>query len=162
MPIPTPEFVHSCIEQYITDRFTQPRKNYWLAICHLKTPTRCIGLVSLRGVELEHGTAEIGYSVHHDEAGQGIATEAVQRIIEFGIHELHLGRFIARTAEPNHGSRRVLAKLGFREVGSITNPRPIRGDVIPALLLELSPTSSSAQSAQCPGSAEPIDPLKAH
>jgi ribosomal-protein-alanine N-acetyltransferase len=136
VPIPTPEYVQSCIEQYLLDRNAQPRWNYWLAICHSHTPARCIGLISLRTLQGAPRSAEIGYSLHHTETGRGYATEAASRIMEFGATELGMQRFIARVAEQNYPSRRILEKLGFIFRDKIANPKPIRGQILPAMLFE--------------------------
>jgi ribosomal-protein-alanine N-acetyltransferase len=136
VPIPTPEYVQSCVEQYTLDRIAQPRQNFWLAICHSPLPTRCIGLISLRILHDDPRAAEIGYSLHHQETGHGYATEAALRIMEFGRSELGIQRFIARLAEQNHRSRRVLERLGFTRKQHIANPKPIRGEILPAMLYE--------------------------
>ncbi|MBT2283464.1 GNAT family N-acetyltransferase [Paenibacillus polymyxa] len=42
-----------------------------------------------------------------------MATEAVQRLLQFGFDDLHLGRVEARCYEANVSSERVLNKIGM-------------------------------------------------
>jgi [ribosomal protein S5]-alanine N-acetyltransferase len=59
----------------------------------------------------------IGYWVASPLSGRGIATSAVRQALEIAFHELVLHRVDAFTRIDNAGSRRVLEKNGFREVG---------------------------------------------
>jgi ribosomal-protein-alanine N-acetyltransferase len=59
----------------------------------------------------------IGYWVAGPLSGRGIATSAVRQALEIAFHELVLHRVDAFTRIDNAGSRRVLEKNGFREVG---------------------------------------------
>ena len=137
VPIPTPEYVRECVDQYIIDGAASPRLNYWLIATQLRKPIQCVGIVSLRITEGDGSYAEIGYSIHHTMRGRGYATAAARDIIEFGNKELNIRIFRAKTAEGNIGSRRVLVKLGFTLVGNIENPKPIRGQYVPGLIYEL-------------------------
>jgi RimJ/RimL family protein N-acetyltransferase len=49
--------------------------------------------------------------------GRGLATEAARAFVEFGFGPLGLSRIVASADADHAASRRVLAKLGFREVG---------------------------------------------
>ena len=62
-------------------------------------------------------SAEIGYDLRSDRWGEGLATEAVGRMIQFGFEEMDLNRIQADTQLDNARSGRVLLKLGFREEG---------------------------------------------
>jgi RimJ/RimL family protein N-acetyltransferase len=141
LPIPTPEFVQSCVAQYCADRMATPRLNYWLIFAPLNADAAaCSGLVSLRLTPQEPHSAELGYSVHHAEVGKGYATEAARELLTFGVQSLGVQRVCAHTAEPNSASQRVLTKLGFRCSGPVAEPKPIRGAIIPALRFELDVT----------------------
>jgi ribosomal-protein-alanine N-acetyltransferase len=61
--------------------------------------------------------AGLGYWVDSDYAGQGLASAAVQRIVEMARDELGLHRVEASTLLHNIGSQRVLQKAGFQQVG---------------------------------------------
>jgi RimJ/RimL family protein N-acetyltransferase len=58
--------------------------------------------------------ADVGYVLRRDRWGQGIATEAARRLIEFGWDELGLHRIWATCDARNAGSARVLEKCRMR------------------------------------------------
>lgn len=62
-------------------------------------------------------SAGLGYWVDSNYAGRGLATAAVQPIVEIARDELGLHRIEASTLLHNGGSQRVLLKSGFRQIG---------------------------------------------
>lgn len=56
---------------------------------------------------------EIGYRLHPDRWGQGIATEAARTVRDFGFNELKLPRLISLIHPDNKASRRVAEKNGM-------------------------------------------------
>ena len=56
---------------------------------------------------------DIGYTVRRDMQRKGFAYEACAAVMRDCAHDERLVRFTAGTAECNHPSRRLLAKLGF-------------------------------------------------
>lgn len=73
-----------------------------------------IGRIDLGGFE-KKSQAEISYFLSPIYWGQGMATEAVRRVTDFGIQELRLHRIEAKVRPENIGSCRVLRKLGYVE-----------------------------------------------
>lgn len=62
---------------------------------------------------------DLGYCVHRDYWRQGIATEMIRALIDYG--RAHGGRaFTADVAKDNAGSNAVLRKLGFQPVSEGT------------------------------------------
>lgn len=59
---------------------------------------------------------ELSYQFHPDAWGFGYATEAAKRVIEFASRDLQLKRLIAETQSTNAASRRLLERLGMKEV----------------------------------------------
>lgn len=59
---------------------------------------------------------EIGYNIMKKYWGQGLTTEACQRIIDFATNTLGLEKLFGRHAVENIGSEKVLRKLGFQYV----------------------------------------------
>jgi len=88
-----------------------------LAVC-LKETGRLIGLVTLN-LEDAEGRSEysLGYIFNADYHGKGYATEACRAILDDAFARLGADRVIAGTAEANHASRRLLARLGFVKIG---------------------------------------------
>jgi ribosomal-protein-alanine N-acetyltransferase len=68
--------------------------------------------------------AHLGYWVDVEHQGRGVATAAVREVLALAFGELGLHRVQAGTLVHNVASRRVLAKLGFAEIGFA--PRYIR------------------------------------
>jgi ribosomal-protein-alanine N-acetyltransferase len=64
-----------------------------------------------------HFWAEIGYELAPESWGQGIMTETVGAVLQFGFTTLGLHRVEAQIHPANIGSRRVLEKLGFVQEG---------------------------------------------
>jgi RimJ/RimL family protein N-acetyltransferase len=58
--------------------------------------------------------AELGYWLAESYWGKGIATRAVQQMIEYGFKTFHINRIFARPFGSNKGSQRVLEKNGFQ------------------------------------------------
>ncbi len=59
----------------------------------------------------------LGYGIHPDYQGRGIATKAVKQLIPIVFHELGYHRVEAGYIPENIGSGKVLSKLGFKEIG---------------------------------------------
>lgn len=62
-------------------------------------------------------SAGLGYWVDSKYAGRGLASAAVQAIVETAREKLGLHRIEASTLQHNVGSQRVLLKAGFRKIG---------------------------------------------
>lgn len=74
---------------------------------------RVVGLVSLE-LGSEHRDARLGYGIHRDHRGLGLAGEATRAVLAeaFAVHP-QLARVTAHTDARNRSSRRLLEKLGF-------------------------------------------------
>lgn len=77
-----------------------------------------IGYSVFRHLHFQPGNeVEIGYSIGKEHTGQGLATEAALRMMQYGREELGIRRFVAYTNQLNLASNRVLGKCGFKCVG---------------------------------------------
>ena len=63
--------------------------------------------------------AELGYWLAKPYWNQGIMTEAVKKVTEFGFKEFKLARIYASVFHFNKGSARVLEKAGFQFEGDL-------------------------------------------
>ncbi|MFE2549638.1 GNAT family N-acetyltransferase [Streptomyces sp. NPDC059355] len=71
-------------------------------------------------VDIEDGSAELGYRIGESAAGRGLATAAVAEICRVA-HSAHgLSRLIAVTTLDNPGSMAVLRRNGFTQVETMT------------------------------------------
>jgi ribosomal-protein-alanine N-acetyltransferase len=68
-------------------------------------------------VEIDNGTAELGYRVAQRVAGRGEATAAVREVSRLAVAEFGIRRLRARTTHDNVASQKVLAKCGFVPIG---------------------------------------------
>ena len=85
---------------------------------------KLIGTICLFGFSDELNKCEIGYELLTDYQGQGIMSEATQKIIEFAVHILGLKTIDAFTHKDNQSSTKLLQKFNFvkTEIIDETNP----------------------------------------
>jgi len=77
-----------------------------------------VGNIGLHpGTDIYSKNAELGYFVGEEYWGMGIATEAIQQMIQFGFKEMDLIRIYAGVFEYNKASMRVLEKCGLEMEG---------------------------------------------
>jgi ribosomal-protein-alanine N-acetyltransferase len=68
-------------------------------------------------VDLEDGTAELGYRVAQQVAGRGVATATVRELCRLAAAQYGLRTLRAATTYDNVASQKVLAKAGFVPAG---------------------------------------------
>ncbi|MDG1330732.1 MAG: GNAT family N-acetyltransferase [Crocinitomicaceae bacterium] len=81
----------------------------WVVI--RKSDHEFLGWCGLR--KNEEGYVDIGFRIFQAYWGNGYATEAAQKSIDLGFEKFGLREIIGRTADDNHGSFRVLEKIGM-------------------------------------------------
>ncbi len=89
----------------------------WWLILHRAERT-LIGEVSFREPPDGTGTVEIGYGVVPAYRGRGYATEAAGAVLDWALRQPGVARVIAACLRDNLASRRVLEKLGMRQVAT--------------------------------------------
>lgn len=94
------------------------KENYILGI-ELKSEKKIIGEVLLLKVNIFQGTAEVGYWLGKRYWGQGIMTEAIEKILEFSFNKLKLRRLTILTPVANTPSNKLAKKLGFKFEGKL-------------------------------------------
>ena len=65
------------------------------------------------------GDVELAYRLVRSSWGQGLATEAAKRLVEYAFEVVGLGKVVAVTYPDNRASQRVLEKIGFVSRGFI-------------------------------------------
>lgn len=78
-------------------------------------------------VDIENGTAELGYRVAQDVSGRGVATAAVRDLCRLAAARYGLRTLRAATTHANAASQRVLLKAGFVPVGP-ADPAHLSGE----------------------------------
>jgi RimJ/RimL family protein N-acetyltransferase len=74
---------------------------------------RFLGDCGLQPLEHRGPEVELGYDLHPDVWGQGLATEAATAVVQAAFGTLGLDRVMAVVKPANAGSRRVLEKAGL-------------------------------------------------
>lgn len=78
-----------------------------------------VGIAHLRpSRDLPGGVAEIGWYLHPDHGGRGLATEASRRLLEHAFGSVGLPAVWALVHESNVASLNLARRLGFLDVGS--------------------------------------------
>lgn len=93
--------------------FDKVEQLFWF----IQAEERLIGNISLRNINKQMLTAEIGYAVAPEARGQRHATAAVRMVTENAFRITTLRKLIAYVHEGNLASRRVLEKVGYRPEG---------------------------------------------
>ena len=88
-------------------------------------PILCGG-IDFKGPADKRGIIEIGYSVHPEFQGQGLATEMVAGIVQWAKHQPDVRQIEAESNIDNKASIRVLEKNRFIRVGVGVEPNTIR------------------------------------
>jgi ribosomal-protein-alanine N-acetyltransferase len=93
-------------------------RTYAFVLAARDDPSLPIGRVTLSHVvRSAFQNAYLGYWIDGRQQARGLMTEAVSRVVRFAFDDLGLHRVQAAVLPGNAGSRRVLAKAGFREEG---------------------------------------------
>lgn len=92
-----------------------------------------VGWASLRIGERTTFAAEVGYSVVREYRGRGIATEAVEALVDESFSRLHMRRVRAYCVPENRSSRAVLARAGFEDDGILPHGATVQGEPVDVL-----------------------------
>jgi len=113
-PVRDLEETRVALEKKLTQgELTGPGQWLVLAIELADTGT-VIGEVLLKWASEVDRQGEIGYALHTDYQGQGLAAEAAREMLRVGFDELGLHRIIAVLDDRNIPSARLLERLGMR------------------------------------------------
>jgi ribosomal-protein-alanine N-acetyltransferase len=85
-----------------------------------------IGLFGLKLWPKKNRRAEVWYKLHSDYWRKGYATEALNRVLDFGFNDLKLHRIQAGCAVENIGSIKVLEKAGMIKEGQGRQLLPLK------------------------------------
>lgn len=88
------------------------------------------GSVELDAIDLRRSQGELGYWIRADRCRKGYATEAARPMLRYAFETLRLHKVRADVAVGNHGSARVLDKLGFSREGVLREDRAIGGEYV--------------------------------
>ena len=118
----------------------------WLVLAmELRSTGTVIGEVLVKCLSVERNEAELGYAMHADYHGQGLAFEAASALVQLAVGELSAGglgveRLVAELDARNAASSRLLERLGFTLFRSYESE--FKGELAPGLEYELVPRTS--------------------
>ena len=98
------EYVESNIRQYQTHGYGR----YAIRLKENRT------LIGMCGFLNEPYGIDFGYRYSKISWGKGLGFESAKKVLNYGFSELGLEKVVGLTAEENHGSVRILEKLGFK------------------------------------------------
>lgn len=84
----------------------------------LKDSDQLIGACRFKSWEKKSQVSELAYELHPDYWNQGLMTEAVRTVVEYGFDVADLNRIEAWASTENVGSIKVLEKCGFQYEGT--------------------------------------------
>jgi RimJ/RimL family protein N-acetyltransferase len=99
--------------------------------------SHCIGIASLERTGGDSANRELGYWLAVPFWGQGLMSEAVGTVVDFGFQTLGLDGIVAGFFADNPASGRILSKTGFIETGREQRQCLTRGDAVDCVLAAL-------------------------
>jgi ribosomal-protein-alanine N-acetyltransferase len=82
-----------------------------------KGENKLLGIIGFYRTKFEDFRSEIGYMLLSENHGKGIASEAVERALDYSFNEMNLHSIEAVIDPRNYASERVLQKNGFIKEG---------------------------------------------
>ncbi len=93
-----------------------------------KQSNRLVGEYILFLRSVQHRGGEVGYALHPDFWGRGLATEGARAMLEIGFELMGMHRIIARIEARNTGSAAVLERLGMRREALLVKNQWFKGE----------------------------------
>ncbi|AKU18643.1 acetyltransferase [Luteipulveratus mongoliensis] len=110
----------------------------WLVLAiELRESGTVIGEVLLKWDSIANRQGELGFALHTDYQGQGLAREAAEAVLRLGFEELGLHRICAICVRENADSARLLQRLGMRQEGHLVHNTFFKGEWIDELVFAI-------------------------
>ncbi len=122
-------------------RFTQQTSLRWGIV--LQETNKLIGTCGLHHFSMENSRAELGYELHPAYWQQGLMTEALEAVLEYGFKTFNLHRIEAFIDPANDASLGLLQKLGFESEGILRDYFFEKGRFVNAQILSKLNTSQT-------------------
>lgn len=106
------------VDLFISWQNEVPRTKSQLAII-LKNENKLVGNCGLRKIDSNATEAELGCELDPYYWSQGIASEAVRLMLQFGFEDLKLHRIWSTTKAENIAARNLIEKLHFQHEGTL-------------------------------------------
>jgi RimJ/RimL family protein N-acetyltransferase len=95
---------------------------------------RMIGELMLRLTSARSRQGEVGWSLHPDVQGRGLATEGATEMLRLGFDELGLHRIVAECDPRNTASLRVMERLGMRREAHFIGNELLKGEWVGSIV----------------------------
>jgi [ribosomal protein S5]-alanine N-acetyltransferase len=108
--------------------YSSYNRSFMLFLMEDKASGKIIGRCGLHNWNRDHWRAEIGYAMEDESfKKQGLMSEAVEAVINYGFKMMELNRIEALVADYNTASLRLLEKNGFVREGVMRNHYYVNG-----------------------------------
>jgi RimJ/RimL family protein N-acetyltransferase len=95
---------------------------------------RMIGEFMLSVTSIKDRQGEIGWSLHPDAQGRGLATEGARAMLRVGFEDLGLHRIIAECDPRNEASLRVMERLAMRREAHFLDHEFLKGEWVGSIV----------------------------
>lgn len=99
-----------------------------------KGENKLLGIIGFYRTKFEDFRSEIGYMLLSENHGKGIASEAVERALDYGFNEMNLHSIEAVFDPRNYASERVLQKNGFIKEGYFKENTFFNGEFLDSVI----------------------------
>ena len=99
-----------------------------------KGENKLLGIIGFYRTKFEDYRSEIGYMLLSENHGKGIASEAVERALDYGFNKMNLHSIEAIIDPRNKESERVLLKNGFVKEGHIKENTFFNGEFLDSVI----------------------------
>jgi RimJ/RimL family protein N-acetyltransferase len=131
-----------------------------LVMTPIRDKREAIGAVTLEARGQDHLT--LGYALAPETWGKGLASEAVEAMVEAAFSLTDAVEIDASSRAENSASRRVLEKAGFMFVGAGLEGAPARGGLVPCDRFSLTRAQWAQRRAAHGAAGAPIEGEGAH
>ena len=99
-----------------------------------KGENKLLGIIGFYRTKFEDFRSEIGYMLLSENHGKGIASEAVERALDYGFNKMNLHSIEAVIDPRNNASERVLQKNGFLKEGHFKENAFFNGEFLDSVI----------------------------
>lgn len=105
--------------QFVARVLQEQRQGEGVAFAIVRSESDAVvGQIRLMNWSRAERSAEVGFWLRRTDWGRGYGTSALRLACRYGFRSMNLHRIEALVVEGNIGSRRILAKVGFRLEGT--------------------------------------------
>ncbi|MHB0863838.1 GNAT family N-acetyltransferase [Paenibacillus sp. SEL3] len=122
------KFIRSMLTRY------EKQEGFRWGITLKEAPERIVGTIGFHNWQKEHSRIEIGYELAPEYWRQGLMTEAMKVVVNYGFQLPKVHRIEAFIDPDNEGSKRLLLKSGFTKEGHLRDYFYEKGQFVDAVI----------------------------